>query len=301
MAADDLLAAWHYYSIEYAPGRIARGQYEDSLPMLPRIFLRGIDVAGMDCLDVGTMEGLVPVLLAKRGAKASAIDYGPHCERKRRALMSAHGYPYRFAEQGTAYGLDRVFFNESFDLINLSGLLYHVVSPLMVLLGIRPLLKRNALLIVSTNVIAEAGMYAEFNAHGRMQIEANTFWYPTIELLHYWLRMLRLQPVDNLFMPHSAVGKVMLNGIQNTYTFDKRSGYLSILCRAVDDAPQADGWMKAAIDMSVDFQRLTDWKRAAAQPVSAITYAGPQQNEMRVVTEAHDHHESHLLMLEDTY
>lgn len=37
-------------------------------------------------------------------------------------------------------------------------------------------------------------MHTEFNAGGRMQDEANTFWYPTLELLEYQLRYLRLHP-----------------------------------------------------------------------------------------------------------
>ncbi len=302
MTTDELLKAWWYYSAELEPGRIARGQYEDSLPMLPRMMLRDVEVAGMDCLDVGTMEGMIPVLLAKRGAYAMGTDENIRCIPKLSALRAAHGVDVRFFTPHSVYEMDETFKYEGFDLINLSGLLYHVVSPLMVLLGIRPLLKRNGLLIVSTNVIAEAGMYAEFNAHGRMQVEANTFWYPTMELLDYWLRMLRLQPIDSLFMPHAAVGKVMLNGIPNTYTFDKKSGYLSVICRAVDEAPQADGWMNAAIEMSVDFQRMTDWKRACAQPVSTISYLAPQNvRGPRIVTTAKDHHDSHLLLLGDTY
>lgn len=292
-----------YYSAEIAPGVIKRGQYEDTLPMLPRMMLRHADVNGAHCLDVGTMEGLVPIVLTKRGAACVATDYSTHCEAKRDALGAAHGVEYDFREMPLAYHANKYFQSSSFDLINLSGLLYHVVSPLMVLMGIRPLLKRNGLLIVSTNVIAAPGMFAEFNALGRMQGEANTFWYPTIALLAYWLQLLRLAPVDAAFMPHAAVGKVTLGGDAHRYVFDKPSGYLSVVCRAVDSVPE-DGWSAACRTHSVELQRLVDWPRVAAQPVSAITYAQERAEpwaEMATVLKARDHHDSHLLMLEDTF
>lgn len=271
--------------------------------MLPRMMLKNANVAGMDCLDIGTMEGLIPVLMAKRGAKVIATDYSRHCASKMEALSNAHGVDFYFQTLQTAYDA-HLLVDDGFDLINLSGLLYHVVSPLMVLLGVRPLLKRNGLLIVSTNVIMEPGMYAEFNARGRMQIEANTFWYPTIELLEYWLRMLKLQPIDCVFLPHASIGKVVLGDLQSTYVFDKRSGYLSVVCRAVDEQPQADGWMASALAHSVEFERLTDWKRASSQPLSSIEYDTTNAHSItapRIVTVAKDHHESHLLMLEDAY
>jgi hypothetical protein len=89
----------------------------------------------------------------------------------------------------------------SFDPINRSGLLYHVFSPLHVLAGVRPLLRRNGLMIVSTMVILNDGIYAEFNAYGRMQEDGMTFWYPTIPLLEYQLRYMRREPVDALLEP----------------------------------------------------------------------------------------------------
>src|SRR5438552_17516831 len=88
----------------------------------------------------------------------------------------------------------------SFDVINLSGVLNHVFSPLMVLAGVRPLLKRNGLMIVSTNVVVDNGFTMQFNNAGRLQEEANTFWYLSVGALDYLLRYLKLAPIDCLYI-----------------------------------------------------------------------------------------------------
>ena len=288
---------WWYYSAEIEPGRIMRGIYPDTLPMLPRMLLRDIDVKGMECLDCGAMEGLIPLLMAKRGAtRVEAVDSGMHCLAKMRRLNEAHGMRYGFSVRQTAYDFDEHYAG-GFDLVNLSGLLYHVVSPLMVLLGIRPLLKRNGLMIVSTNIIIDVGMYEEFNAHGRMQREVNTFFYPTIGLLDYWLRMLRLKPIHSMFMPHEAVADVSLGNLPMKYVFDKKSGYVSILCQATDSS-EADVWAQTMISNSIESQRLCDWKRVDAQQVSSINYTGPR-DAMKIVTKAETTQDSHLLLLWD--
>ena len=249
---------WWYYSVEFEDG-MRRGIYPDSLPMLPRMLLDRCDVRGLDLLDVGCMEGLIPALATRRGAKAMAVDVSNHCEAKLERVRAAYGdFPFKVSP--VAYELHRQI-PKRFDFVNLSGLLYHVVSPLLVLLGARPLLKMGGLMIVATNVIAERGYSAHFNAHGRIQIEANTFWYPTIDLLDYWLRMVGLDPIDALYLPHSAVADVPLGESRVSYVFDKPSGYLALMCRAMP-MPAGDEWMRLATRDSVDFCRLGgDWSQ----------------------------------------
>lgn len=61
-----------YYSVELAPGQITKGQYDPGLPMVPRQLARRVDVAGMECLDLGSVEGLMPALLARRERHVSS-------------------------------------------------------------------------------------------------------------------------------------------------------------------------------------------------------------------------------------
>jgi 2-polyprenyl-3-methyl-5-hydroxy-6-metoxy-1,4-benzoquinol methylase len=260
-----------YYSVELTEGFVTGGQYAPDLPMLPRLLLRRCEVAGMSCLDVGTMEGLVPVLLKKRGASyVLAVDFSHHSVGKLAAVKHYHGVDFDYRSVGLMYGLTRQLGQSGFDLVNLSGILYHVFSPLGLLAAVRPLVKRGGLMVVSTNVTLDPGYAMDFNAAGRLQSEGNTFWYPSARLLDYMLRYMRLVPIDCAFLPHADIDA---HG-----SIGKPSGYASVVCRAVDRADD-DPWMRESARTSWEYLELGDWNVADNQPVSSIPYRSPRDRE----------------------
>jgi len=270
LKASHIYTQWWYYSIELLPGVITRGLYEDTFPFLPRTVLRNCRVGDMECLDLGSMEGLIPILMARNGARrVLATDAVDHCRRKIAAVQHYHGLSFEYQNVGLMYDLSKKV-KRSFDLINCSGLLYHVFSPLMVLAGLRPLVKRNGLMIVSTNVVHSSDYIMEFNNEGRWQDEGNTFWYMSVPLLDYVLRYLRLAPLDCIYLPHASIQSHV------RYNSDKPSGYISVACRAVDQPllTSADNWMNKSARESWEYQGLIDWKRAVGNPVSRIEYNG---------------------------
>jgi SAM-dependent methyltransferase len=217
----------------------------------------------MTCLDIGTMEGLVPALLARRGAKVTAVDFSDHCLGKLAAVKHYHGVDFEFRRVGLLYDLHRNLPGRSFDLINLSGLLYHVFDPLAVLAAVRPLVKRDGLVVVSTSVTHDDGDLMDFNAAGRLLAEGNTFWYPSVRLLDYLLRLLRLTPIDCEYLPHELM--------QGHPVVDKTTSYLSVVCRACGHSDE-DDWMREVARSSWEWQGI-DWARADAQPRSDVAYA----------------------------
>ena len=273
---DRLYSKRWYYSVELIPGRVTKGIYPDDLPMLPRMMLRRCRVAGADCLDIGSMEGLMPTLMARQGARSVlATDFSAHCASKLAAVQRQYAVDFKFRSVGLLYDMPKHLRSEGFDLVNLSGVLYHVLSPLLVLAAVRPLIKRGGLLIVSTNVIQSDGHFMEFNNASRLQVEANTFWYPSIVLFDYLLRFMKLAPIDCVYLPHTSIraGSVEQGG---EYVFDKPSGYLSVVCRATDDvvAHTGDAWMQKVAGASWEHLHRVDWRRATRQPRSTIDYAG---------------------------
>jgi 2-polyprenyl-3-methyl-5-hydroxy-6-metoxy-1,4-benzoquinol methylase len=262
-----LLNSWWYYDVELLPGAVATGIYPADMPMLPRLMLRRCGLRGASCLDIGSMEGLMPVLMSRGGAsRVLAVDGADHCVEKLAAVQHYYGTSFEYRTVGSMYSLSEKLSGEGFDLINCSGLLYHVLSPLLVLAGLRASLKRNGLMIVSTNVVIDREPYADFNAAGRLQAEANTFWYLSTGLLDYLLRYLRLVPLACLHQPHETM--------RTDWRMEtgKRSAYLSLLCRAVDEiAPEpGDEWMPASAASSWEYEWHVDWERVALQPVSRI-------------------------------
>jgi SAM-dependent methyltransferase len=253
--------------MELVSGYVTEGQHPRDVPLLPRLMLRRCELEGASCLDVGTMEGLMPVLMRKRGAgEVLAVDFSNHCLAKLDAVRHYHGVDFEYRSVGLMYDLHKKLAPRGFDLVNLSGILYHVFSPLSLLAAARPLVKRGGLLVASTNVTLDPGYVMDFNAAGRMQTEANTFWYPSARLFDYMLRYLRLVPIDCSFLPHSDT---QAHGLP-----DKQTGYASVVCRAVDEA-DGDDWMRASARSSWEYSDLSDWDLADSQPVSSIRYRSP--------------------------
>lgn len=267
----ELYKSWWYYSVELLPGIMKTGIFPDDFPMLPRILMRNCILANADCLDLGSMEGLIPVLLARQGAKSVlATDASFHCYEKMAALKHYYNVNFNFQQIGSMYQLsDKLKSHGGFDFINLSGVLYHVFSPMHVLAGVRPLLKKNGLMIVSTNVINRPDFSMEFNDQGKLQTEGNTFWYPSVPLLEYMLRYFRLRPIDYLYYRYPAKDSVRYND-----SFD--AGYLSVLCRASDNAPleDQDEWGIRSAKGSWEISLLCDLDMLLQQSVSAIQYRG---------------------------
>ena len=273
----DVFNMWWYYEAELLPGLSTKGIYPREIPMLPRIMLRECEPAGKSFLEIGPMEGIMPVLMKRRGAeRVLAVDAIDGCADKMEALKHYYRADFDFKVVGLMYDLYAKLNGEAFDIINCSGLLYHVFSPMSVLAGLRPLLKRNGLLVVSTGIIRDPGYFMEFNDAGRIQEESNTFWYISVPLLDYFLRYLGLAPIDCCFLWHDQMAQPHVR-----LRFDKPSGYMSVVCRAVDDVipAQGDEWMARSAKHSWEHRGLSDWQMAKGQPLSSVVYRGRPNRE----------------------
>jgi len=315
LAKSDVFTGWWYYSVELMPGLITKGQYPDSFPMLPRILLRNCDLRGTTCLDVGSMEGLIPVVMCRQGAKTVlATDAIDHCREKMAALRHYYQATFEFQQIGLMYDLTnrlRKSGTPSFDVINLSGVLYHVFSPLMVLAGVRALLKRNGLVIVSTNVVIDDAFTMQFNNAGCLQDEINTFWYMSVPTLDYLLRYLKLAPIDCLYIPHRDIKSSV------RYVTNVESGYLSVVCRAKDDVlpSREDDWMRKSAQQSWEYSGLIDMDFGSRQAITQVPYSATIENDLlrddtgtidllralpsRTIHEAEKISDAHILRLAD--
>jgi 2-polyprenyl-3-methyl-5-hydroxy-6-metoxy-1,4-benzoquinol methylase len=209
-----------YYTVETEPGKFIGGHDFPSIG-LTRHLLRKIDVAGLRCYDVGTMEGLVAALLAKRGAKrviaTDVYDLGA----KVQLVQALHDVNFDYHPNiqldrlvdfiKTKLRIENVY-EEDGDLVDpsdyradltvISGVLYHVFSPMHLLGYARSLTRRNGLVLVETAALKNADFYMRSNFTGGKYIyDWTDTWFPTLPLLDYMLRLCKLRPLDMAWLP----------------------------------------------------------------------------------------------------
>jgi SAM-dependent methyltransferase len=207
-----------YYTVEIAPGRFTRGKEYPNVA-LTRALLRRCEVAGRRCLDIGTMEALVPVLLERRrAAETTAVDV---LDLSRRVELVKAVYDVDFAYVGRLASADvlpflrrrwqRRFLGRrrrfGFDIVVVSGILYHVFSPMHLLGTARTCVRDGGLMILETAAVRSSGYRMDYNFNGSEYIYGWTdIWFPSVPLLDYLLRLFRLQPIDCVHLESSDPG-----------------------------------------------------------------------------------------------
>jgi 2-polyprenyl-3-methyl-5-hydroxy-6-metoxy-1,4-benzoquinol methylase len=240
---EQMKSAWWYYTVQLEDESIKKGMYADNYPFPPRMMQRKVNFTQTDCLDIGSAEGLLPILASKGGAcSVVTTDYDSAHLDKLNYLSAIHQVETAFHELGQAAKLEtiRKKYPTGFDYINISGLLYHVLSPIDVLAAARSFLRPGGLMLVSTILTVNKQCVMEFNDHGRFQDHWNVFWYLSAGFYEYMLRMLQLNPIDMIYLG------------------DDKMGYASVLCRATE-APVAigkDSFMQSALTHSMEFNDL---------------------------------------------
>jgi 2-polyprenyl-3-methyl-5-hydroxy-6-metoxy-1,4-benzoquinol methylase len=248
MFNNDLEKEWWYYTIQKPEGDFYKGIYRDDMVLLPRKNLAKINLKGKSALDICTMEGLMPTIMRKSGASevfatdsARPGDYpedGNDTIKSNLAKMDEikriHNVEFDYSivpEKTTVFEHMHQRGFDQFDLINLSGLLYHVYSPMHWIGSVRPLVKNGGLAIISTNVTFDEKQIMLFNDKGCLQNNLTTYWYLSVPLFDYMLRYFRLRPIRAEYS-----------------VYEDGHGYMSVVCRAEPNviADSSDQWMESS-------------------------------------------------------
>jgi 2-polyprenyl-3-methyl-5-hydroxy-6-metoxy-1,4-benzoquinol methylase len=164
-----LFNQYWYYAIELLPGAITPGCRRQNFGLTRTLFNRA-DVRGRSVLDIGTMEGAIPILAGRQGAKKNiGVDFARFHE-KVEAVKHYTGVDFEYYF-GLTHAETSNFLKQrnhhNFDIIVLSGVLYHCFSPLHTLAMARSLVRTGGLMIVETWAIADQDHGMFFNTHGR--------------------------------------------------------------------------------------------------------------------------------------
>jgi len=203
MEINSLLASKWYYTIEMKNGVFTEGLKHRNLA-LTRKLLRNIIVQNRTCIDIGTQEAVVPILLKKGGAQR-VVGYDRYdLSDKIKALTEIYqvDFEYMAGMQLSALPkkLDGSKGGRFFDLVVFSGVLYHMVNPLGLMALVRGLCKTGGLFLIETAAIQNSKEMLVFNARGEIYGSSSNYFIPTTAWLDYTLRMLGLMPLQAIYL-----------------------------------------------------------------------------------------------------
>lgn len=173
-----------FHSINFGDGIISDGRFSEVTPPNYTLFgvyefLKNINVNGMNCLDIGTMDGITAFTLKHLGANSVIATDMSERETflKGRDLL---GYDIDYRTPVRIDSLPEVLASKKMDLIVNAGILYHVFDPLESLSICREVIKQNGLLILETQYLFDESrpimLFNPCDDSRRGNEHANTFW-----------------------------------------------------------------------------------------------------------------------------
>lgn len=234
MENNSLLSSSWYYKIEIEKGVFTNGLEHQNVA-LTRKLLRNIQVQNKACIDIGTQEAVVPILLKKSGANMvvgyDRYDLSPKIKMLSKIYQVDFEYIGGIQLQELPNRLDQTTAGRFFDLVVFSGILYHMINPLGLMALVRGLCKVGGLFLIETVAQQHPKELLIFNARGETYGPHSNYFVPTTAWLDYTLRMLGLLPLEAVY----------LGGINTENPIR-----LAILCRSQNSPcplEQNDKWM----------------------------------------------------------
>jgi hypothetical protein len=214
------------------------------------------------------MEGLIPVLLKRRGARSvvalDAVDRTENVQLVRVCTSQDFDYiPNVSLGRVTQVLSERARLSSywhqtkirrGFDVVVLSGVLYHVFSPIHAIGLARTLLRQGGLLILET-AASDQDVYAQnwvFQGDRWIYAGGTNTWFPTLRLLDHFLRFMKLKPVDCVHKrDHADIVRVAVAAVAT-----------------VDPLPlKAESDFIKSSAMNIDYNEIVDTAWAEGGPV----------------------------------
>jgi SAM-dependent methyltransferase len=171
-------------------------------------FLEAIDVAGLDVIDLGTMDGLMAFMLKQLGAsRVAATDLWDRKQFRLAREVLAYQDEVEYHAPLDIRDLHQRFGDGAFDLMVLGGVLYHLLSPLESLIACRRVLRRDGLLLLETCFDESSqDMHLTFNMglDPAPFNEPTTYFLPTLPALLALLRTASFDPIGVARLQHGS-------------------------------------------------------------------------------------------------
>lgn len=188
-----------YYEIELENGKFTDGTPRKNMA-LTRKLLRNVDVNGKDCIDIGTTEAVLPVLLKRAGARSVVAYDRIDSTEKIKTVKDAYQVDFDYIPGISLPDLQTTLVSRGeggfFDLVVFSGVLYHLVNPLGLLALVRSFCRMGGLFLLETRTMHDPEAKLIFNKGGKF---GNEYFSATTAWLDYALRMVGLEPLHAVY------------------------------------------------------------------------------------------------------
>jgi 2-polyprenyl-3-methyl-5-hydroxy-6-metoxy-1,4-benzoquinol methylase len=186
--------------LELAPAVYTGGRERPNVA-LTRHLLANVDLKPpIRCLDVGAEEGLVSVLMERRGAEVVAYDR-IYSEERLALVREALGARFELVGEPVRGHVERLWLGRGgptagtglplarlpaaladrghppFDVVIFSGVLYHVYDPLAALAVVRGLARHGGIVLIETAATFDAASSLHLNVGGRFN--PLSIWLPS--------------------------------------------------------------------------------------------------------------------------
>jgi SAM-dependent methyltransferase len=164
-----------------SPGRFPPGTPQNRTLFGIMDLLSHIDLTGLDCLDIGTADGLIAFNMALQGAaRVVATDLPPNGRPSFNTARDLLSLDVELAPATTFENIIDKLGEHRFDVVVCAGVMYHMLKPFDSILKARRLLKRNGLLLFQTRYHPEdTGATLDLNPASRRLDQLNVFWVPS--------------------------------------------------------------------------------------------------------------------------
>jgi 2-polyprenyl-3-methyl-5-hydroxy-6-metoxy-1,4-benzoquinol methylase len=227
-----------YYKVEVAPDLWTSGQRYPNIA-ITRELLDRVDLSGASLLDIGTMEGVVPIIASAKGAKrVVAYDRLAYCRPRVAALQGIYGYKYEHVT-GLTLTEFRAQRPETFDVVVFSGVFYHMFDPFGGLAIASSFVKPGGLLIFESSAVVLPNCALHFNKAGRY-FRGTNYFQPTPDALDSFFRFHGLAPLDAEYITRRELPEPLIR--------------IAVACRAKGKpvALEGDTWVMQRFDDDSD-------------------------------------------------
>jgi 2-polyprenyl-3-methyl-5-hydroxy-6-metoxy-1,4-benzoquinol methylase len=192
--ASKLLKETWYYRVQFTDDTWTEAQHFDSVA-LTRTLLSRIDLKDATVLDLGTMEGMIPILSHAAGAKrVTAYDRLTGYRQRVAFLQKLYRREFEYIN-GMSLAEFQTSRDTMFDVVVFSGVLYHMFDPFSGLARAASLARPGGIFILETSAVVYDDCALHFNKAGRYY-PGTTFFQPTPDALDNFLRFYGLSALD---------------------------------------------------------------------------------------------------------